>query len=109
MGVATTTGQQRFFAFHLEKTKKGVFRQNTRDTGGALLGKHVVGNDNHVVLRKLVRQRVGIDRKGKGEEDTDLEHPVAKHFRDSRQRLAEGGCGGRFCGAGRCFRGGFTR
>ena len=59
----TTTRNQLSFARFFEKTVKRIVLQNTTNARHALRGKHIVGDDNGVVLTEIKGQSIGVQQK----------------------------------------------
>ena len=70
--TVTTARNKARFARFLEKTVKRVVLQNATNARDSLSRKHIVGDDNRVVLTKIMGQSIGIKQKTKCENKNGL-------------------------------------
>ena len=56
----TATGNQFVLTLLLEKTVKGIILEEPRQAREALGGKHIVGDDDSIILRKIMLKSIGV-------------------------------------------------
>src|SRR5678816_905491 len=80
-------GYYRCFALYFKIAIESVFAENRRDTGNALLRKHIIGDDYRIILCPLMTQCIGIQEKSKEKDDDTLQSCILKKSRNYRHTL----------------------